>query len=284
MVGIGLARTLDEVRARAPEYRRWWCREYGGWSGPPRPAQPIAAQPNGATAGSSGGATALPSDVVAKPWSDQDEERAATVASVDPWWMRSVADELERAHTDLREVAVELGRLADSAIGASASTRCAALAATGHERASEAAALAAGTRSAADRAGEVLDDLTRRLAEVLEGGVPGWRAGRSEPGWGGYTALLHAVRTELNWAIDRLPILVGLHPNDRAETGGRLTSVDPTGWTPQPGGATGWTAEPGTGPVWSPEPGTGPQLPATDARRVETDTGVRIARLPDRPR
>jgi hypothetical protein len=75
--------------------------------------------------------------------------------------------------------------------------------------------------------------------------------------------VLRAVRAELSSAIEQLPALVGLHPTDRVEH-------------------SGWTAERGPD-GWMPEPGTGPRLPGTEARRVETDIGMRIARLPDGP-
>jgi hypothetical protein len=261
-----LDRVLAELRARAPEHRRWWSREHGA----------AGAAPDWSTA----------------PWSDEDEARAAELGSVDPWWMRSVAGELERAHTDLRDVGAELARMAGSAIGGAASSRCALLAATSHERATEAAMLASGARTAGDRAGELLDTVVHRLTDVVDAAAsrePGpwavgpWASAPWEPGPGGpdphriedgpgrhgegffdgYEAVLRAVRTELSSALELLPTLVGIHPADRPVL-------------------SEWAAEPGRG-SWVPEPGTGPQLPGTDARRVETDIGVRIARLPDGP-
>jgi len=260
----GLERALGEVRAGAPQYRRWWCREHGaGVRTPPRWAPP--------------------------PWCEQDEDSVARIGSVDPWWLRSVAHELDRAHAELGDVAAALSGLAGSAIGAAASRRCAVLAATCHGRASEAAALAAACRTAGERADDLLDDVARRLTEVLNGDTPGrsaepgYPAGcRSGPGSGGspdggfsgYPAVLRAVRAELSSAIERLPALLGLHPADHAGSGGRSVAPDPAGWV-------SGTGTPGP---WAPEPGSGPLLPGTDARRVETGTGVRIARLPDGPR
>jgi hypothetical protein len=280
-----LGRVLAEVRAGATEYRSWWSRE----DGPDTDSTP--------------------------PWSDQDEETAAEIGSLDPWWMRSVANGLERARIDLHDVGAELARMADAAIGGSAAARCALLAEITHERAAEAAALASGARSAGNRVDEVLGSVARRLNEVVDGpasqldsspwerspwerspwepassGSP-WREPTTrelpwrEPSWltgpdphppdkgagarsggpfDGYAAVLRAVRAELSSAIEQLPTLVGLHPTDRGDHGG-------------------WTAEPGRG-TWMPEPGYGAQLPGTEARRVETDVGVRIARLPDGPR
>lgn len=268
-----LDRVLAEVRVHALEYRRYRSDEH------------------------------RPDDGSIPPWSDQDEETAAELGSLDPWWMRSVADELDRARIVLHDMGAELARMADTGIGGSAAARCALLAANSHERAAEAAALASGARAAGDRVEEVLRTVARRLSEVVGdrlsqressrwGSVssgsprkepstrePLWR----EPSWLGetpspgnaaegrldgyfddYAAILRAVRAELRSAIEQLPALVGLHRTDRAEH-------------------SGWTAERGPG-GWMPEPGDGPQLPGTEARRVETDTGVRIARLPDWPR
>lgn len=228
------------------------------------------------------------------PWSDEDEERAAQLGSLDPWWMRSVADELERAHTALGGIGAELAGMAHSAIGGAAAARCALLAAISDERSSEAAALASGARTEGERVGELLDTVARRLTDVVDVRAsaespwrepstrelpwrePSWLRGpsphsdgdgagaaRGDGDFGGYAAVLRAVRAELSSAIEQLPTLVGLHPAARAQL-------------------SGWTSEPGPG-GWTPEPGTGPQLPGTEARRVETDTGVRIARLPDGP-
>jgi hypothetical protein len=272
----GLDRALTEVRARAPEYRRWWIREHG--SGP----HTHGSRPNAHGSADPG------RDESTQPWSDDDEEQAGQLRAVDPWWFRTVAHELERAHADLRDVGAELTRMAASAIGTSAAARCAELAATSHERAVEVAVLASGVRTAGDRAGELLDGVARRLAAVDPDSDSDWHsgaaAGRSgaddhvryranagdrsgADGWAGggfsgYAAVLRALRAELNSAIELLPTLVGIHPADRTEPGG-------------------WSAQPG---MWVPEPGNGPRLAGTDGHRVETDTGVRIARLPDGPR
>ncbi|HTK63153.1 MAG TPA: hypothetical protein VL595_12275 [Pseudonocardia sp.] len=226
----GLARAVEQVRALAPEYGRW-LREGADSDGP----------------GS------------ASPWSQRDDELVSRLAAVDPWWMRSVADELDTAHHRLRDIGAGLARIADSAIGPAAGARCAQLAATGHERATEAAALASGARTAADRADDLLDEVTRRLIELVDGGSScrsgsgSGRVGRDSGRlFDGYQAVLHAVRAELSAAIERLPTLVGIHPGDRAAG-------------------------------WASEPGSGPRLPGTDAHRVETDVGVRIARLTDGP-
>ena len=244
----GLECALAQVRVRAPEHRRW-CVEQGAGTG------------------------ATP------PWSDEDEQQAAELGSVDPWWMRSVADELARAHSELRDLGAELARMAGSAIGSGATARCASLAATSHERATEAATLASGARSAGERADELLDDVVRRLTDAQSQGAPsaglpwpepsGSRSDGDSDGSGssyfeGYEVVLRAVRAELSSALEVLPTLVGLHQADPAERGG---------WAPQAGTDR-----------WSSEPGTGPQLPGTAADRVETDIGVRIARLPDGPR
>lgn len=244
-----LERALAEVRARAPEYRHWWVREH--WSGSNGPAHPGAQEP-------------------VPPWSDHDEERAAQLGEVDPWWMRTLAHELERAHADLRDIGAELTRMADSAIGTSAARRCARLASSSHERAGEAAGLASEIRTAGENAAELLNGVFRRLAAVDPDAHSDGAAGRARApdsaagddragGFGGYAAVLRAVRAELSSAVERLPALVGIHPTHRTEPGG-------------------WAAHPG---AWAPEPGDGPRLPGTDARRVETDTGVRIARLPN---
>jgi hypothetical protein len=189
--------------------------------------------------------------------------------------MRSVADELERAHTDLREVGAQLQRVAGSAIGTAAAARCALLAASSHERACEAAELAAGARAMGERAEAVLDSVGRRVTGVLEGSSDlnsralsgGHSDVHSDGYFGGYAAILRAVRTEVDSAIDRLADLFGPTP------GAWAGEVRPTGRTDPPR------------PLrWTPEPGTGPRLPGTEARHVETDVGVRIARLPDEPR
>lgn len=246
----GLEQALTEVRDRTSGYRRWLgeCRT---------------------TAPDGPGST--------PPWSERDEELVGKLAAVDPWWVRSVADELEKAHTRLRDIGAELARIADSGIGPAAGARCVQLAATIHERATEAAALASGACAAGDRADDLLDELTKRLAELVEGLLGGGSGPAREPrrpGVGpggvfdGYEAVLRAVRDQLRSAVDQLPTLVGIHPGDRA---GSARWTDPSG-----------PAVPGGG-GWTPEPGTGPRLPGTDAHRVETDVGVRIARLTDGP-
>jgi hypothetical protein len=179
--------------------------------------------------------------------------------------MRSVADELDHAHTELRDIGADLARLAASAIGTAAAAHCAQLAATSHARATEAAALASGARTAGGRADDLIDEVTRRLVELVGDGLRGPRSASGVRD--GYEAVLRAVRAELAAAVERLPTLVGLHPGDRS-------------------GIAGW----GAGPVaaagsggWAPEAGDGPLLPSTDTHRVSSDVGVRIARLPDGP-
>ncbi len=254
-----LGPVLADVRGRGPEYRRWWGRQPG------------------------------PESELTAPWSDGDEERVAQLGSPDPWWLRSVADELERVRRDVHDVGVALARIADAAIGGPAAAVCARLAASSHERASEAGALAVNVRDSGDKVEEVLDTLVRRVTRVTDvqqaDAQPApWRepppSQPNQPGsddrFEGYIAVLRAVRAELAAAIEQLPALVLGHPEELwpPEPWAReLRASEP--WAPEP-----WAPEPG---AWRPEPGVGPLMPDTQARRVEPGYGVRIARLPDQP-
>jgi hypothetical protein len=241
-----LAPALAEVRERSPEYRRWWSRQLGRDS------------------------DSTP------PWSDCDEEKVARLGAVDPWWLRSVAGELDRVRTEVHEVGAALAQIAEAAIGGPAAAVCARLAVSSHERASEAGELSVSLRDAGREVDDLVESAARRVlrtayvqeehaqdeptqGEPTQSGGPVREPDRpaSDDGFERYAAVLRAVRAELAAALGRLPALVLGEPEDP------------------------WSRPPAAG--WMPEPGAGPLLPATTARRVEPGYGVRIARLPDVP-
>lgn len=264
-----LGPVLDGIRDATPGYRRW-----------------LAGPRHGPEA-----------DIVA-PWSEADEVGVSQFGSVSPWWLGTVAAELERVRSDVGDVAAGLSRVAAAGIGGPATLMCERLVASCLVRGAEAGALSMVLRDAGEQAGEVVDTAVRRVLRVVNE-VDEQPPGRAEPEHGAerfewHTEVLRVLRTEITAALGRLPEIVRDEPVRGVEpprwcSGDLGCPPEPTRWSPERGGSPdpgGWSPEPArpAWSVWSSEPGSGPRLPDTESRRVEQDVGVRIAQLPDSDR
>ena len=283
-LNAALGPVLDEIRAATPGYRRWLA---GPRTGPE-------------------------SDLVA-PWSEADEFGVSQLGSVSPWWMRTVAAELEQVRSEVGDVAAALGRVVAEGIGGSATAICERLVASCLDRGAEAGALSMVLCEMGEQAGAVVDTAVRRVLRVVNE-VDEQAPGRGEPEHGDerferHTEVLRTLRTEIPSALGRLAEIVraepvrGLEPPKKWCAGDLDCPPEPARWSPE---WAGWSAGPGgwsprptrpswspewdgwppgpTRPVWLPEPGAGARLPDTESRRVEQDMGVRIAQLPDADR
>lgn len=280
---------LDQVRCWAPVYRRWWdhpCRpDHGG----------------------------------VEPWSVADEERWARLGAIDPERMAAVAGELRWVSAELATHQADLAELvAARGIPEAAARLCASLARAGDDRATDAALLAEAVDRAARDAGVLLDALASRVSSAAAALVdaspypsPGLahldidaadrlvRGVSHGPGrWRTldtfverHGAVLAELRAHLAEAADRL----GSDLRDELD----VWCDGDTGCAPAPPPALpSWPSEPRwpsqpapLDDVWMSEPwqplstspDSGPLLPGTDGSRPGTETGVRVAQLPDRP-
>jgi hypothetical protein len=160
-VEVALAEALAEARHRAAEYRRWWIVQEAG---------------------------------VEPPWSASDDAAVARLESVDPWWLRSVADELDRVRSLVLEASAALAGLA--AGDGPAAAVCARLGAGAEERAGALTALAAGVRASAERAAETVEQMARRA--LATGRHP---TGTGEEWHHRHADLLRGLRDGLSGAV-----------------------------------------------------------------------------------
>ncbi|MBO0875288.1 MAG: hypothetical protein J2P19_18045 [Pseudonocardia sp.] len=273
---------LDQVRGWEPVYRRWWdhpCRRgHGG----------------------------------VEPWSAEDEERWAWLSAIEPERMAAVAGELRWVSAELATHQAGLAEfVALGGIPKPAAQWCASLARAADDRATDAALLAEAVDRVARDADGLLNQMVGRVlraaaaldkastypspglahleidvADQLRQGVP--RPDR----WHSldtfverHGVVLAELRAYLAGAADRL----GLGP--RAGLGVWCDGDVGCLPTPHPASPPGpelpvppagvWISEP-----WHPlraSPDSGPLLPGTEGSRPGTETGVRVAQLPDRP-
>jgi hypothetical protein len=256
VLGPALGALLDELRAGASGYRVWCAGQ------------------------------AFPGADPVSSWSDVDESGVAALGSVWPGWLRMVADELERVRLETEDVALALAAVAG--VGGSGASTCERVGLECRGLAAETGALASGLHGAADRAGELLDGVVRRMLRAADDPVAA-PTGREDTcadaarRFERYAELLRTLRAEVGAALERLPVLLGTDGGWPAVEQPRWPTVEQPRWVAGevPRWVAGEPGQPDGGSTPTPGPTAGVLLPDTAARRGEQADGVRIAQLPD---
>lgn len=247
-----------------------------------------------------------------------DEQRWAWLGGIVPERAEAVASELRWVSAELARHQENLVGLAGGGgLPEAAAQWCGSLARAMGIRAADTALLADATGRAASDAGTLLDALVDRVSSVAAAlaeasaypspgrahldidvadrpasGVPDLDRWRSlDTFLARHGAVLAELRGHLSEAADRLGRGAGsgLDTWCDGDTGCRPAPPSPAALPPALVPGTGipaprvdvWMSEP-----WQPlpaAPDSGPLLPGTEGSRPGTDTGVRVAQLPDRP-
>jgi hypothetical protein len=234
---------------------------------------------------------ALPEGIAVAPWSAEDQERVEQVCASDPVELADWTGLLDGIGADTKDIVEELHTLDASHLGGVAGlSRCAELCSAIEDRADELCQLTAGLRAMATRLEAVLAELTHRMSRSADP-VP-HPASSPEPPldeslWA-YGTVLRQLRAGLD-AADQACSRTAVDSTWPAAADSTWGSAAGEADQPWAGVPPGPVSVPGTAASdswaeWRPlsrPPAEGPLLAGTEGTRPETDTGVRIAQLPD---
>ena len=221
----------------------------------------------------------LPGGRDVAPWTAQDQQRLERVCALDPVQLTDWTGLLDEVGADTRGVIEELRMLDAGHLGGGGGVdRCAELCSAIEDRADELSRLTECLRSVAAQLETVLSELAHRISR------PAHSVAAPEPQPGELRWSHNTVLRELRACLDAAEQTCGASA-DSAWGRAAVEADQPwAGVPPDPVFVAGSARTPDTGAQWHPLPelpAEAPVLPGTEGTRPESDTGVRIAQLPD---
>ncbi|HEY4008494.1 MAG TPA: hypothetical protein VGM60_25370 [Pseudonocardia sp.] len=222
----------------------------------------------------------VPEGLDVAPWSTEDQERLERVCALDPVELTEWTGRLDEVGADTRDVIEGLRTLGAGHLGGTGGVdRCAELCSAIEDRADELCRLGEGVRAVATQLETVLSELAHRMSRSAHS-VTSPEPQPDDPRWS-HGTMLRELRACLH-AADRT---CGAASADSAWGWAPAEADRPwVGVRPDPVFAPGPAPAPDSWAEWRPLPdipADAPMLPGTEGTRPETDTGVRIAQLPD---